>query len=217
MSARDGARRLVEYIQSLPDFVYHDVGNSYGHIGATVADAVLQAQRDYDTFVTPRTKRIMTKWPAEKTVTLVLDLLRSVTATQFLNCKDSESSKSWLGHRVERFSAILHLLKQEGIESETDLRAWLLNDSNLPKLHAIKGVGPKTVDYLKILVGLQGTAIDGRLRKFIGMAGIATSPNDYDTLRDMVNRAADLLSVERSVLDHSIWRYVGEPGDKVCA
>jgi hypothetical protein len=63
-------------------------------------------------------------------------------------------------------------------------------------------VDPKTVDYLKILVGLQGAAIDGRLRKFLGMAGIAASPNDYDTPKDIVNRAADLLSVERSLLEH---------------
>jgi len=32
-------------------------------------------------------------------------------------------------------------------------------------------VGPKTVDYLKILVGLQGAAIDGRFRKFLGKLG----------------------------------------------
>jgi hypothetical protein len=218
MSPDDSAQLLVNYIQSLPDFVYHEVGDSYGHIGATIADAVLQAQRDYDTYVTPRTERIMTKWPREKTVTALLDLLRSVPATEFLNCKDSENSRFWLGRRVERFCAILQLLQQEGIESETDLRAWLVKDTNLPKLFAINGVGPKTVDYLKLLVGLQGVAIDGRLRKFLGMSGIATGPNDYDTPKHIVNRAADLLSVERSSLDHSIWRYVGERmGGTVCA
>jgi hypothetical protein len=218
MSSDDSAQLLVKYIHSLPDFVYYEVGDSYGHIGATIADAVLQAQRDYETYVTPRTKRIMMKWPRVMTVTALLALLRSVPAAEFLNCKDSESSRFWLGRRVERFCAILNLLQQEGIESEGDLRAWLLTDTNLPKLCAIKGVGPKTVDYLKILVGLQGVAIDGRVRKFLGMSGITTDPNDYDTPKHIVNRAADLLSVERSSLDHSIWRYVGErTGGTVCA
>ncbi len=156
MSPDDAATRLVEYIQSLPNFVYDEVGDSYGHIGATIADAVLQARRDYESYVTPRTKRIMKNWPRETTVTALLDLLKSIPAAEFLNCKDSETSRSWLGRRVERFCAILQLLKQEEIESEADLRAWLVKDSNLPKLHAIKGVGPKTVDYLKILVGCRG-------------------------------------------------------------
>jgi hypothetical protein len=210
MDRNDAARHLAKYIQALPDFIYHEVGDSYGHIGATIADAVLQAQKDYDAYVTPRTTRILKRWPHEKTITPLLNLLVSVPATEFLNCKDSESSKTWLGRRVERFCAILHLLKREKIESEADLKAWLAKDNNLPKLHAIRGVGPKTVDYLKILVGLQSAAIDGRLRKFLGMAGITTSPNEYDTAKDIVNRTADLLSVERSLLDHSIWRYIGD-------
>jgi hypothetical protein len=219
MSPEEGARRLVEYIHSLPDFVYHEVGDSYGHIGATIADAVLQPRRDYDTFVAPRTKRILTKWPHERTVTPMLQLLRSVPASEFLKCEDTENSSSWLGHRVERFCTILQLLNREGIESEADLEAWLTIDTNLPKLHAINGVGPKTVDYLKILVGVQGAgaAIDSRLREFLNMAGIVTAPSDYDTPREIINRAADLLSVERSVLDHSIWRYMGREDIAPCA
>jgi len=212
MSPEEAAQRLVDYIHSLPDFVYHELGDSYGHIGATIADAVLQPRRDYDTFVTPRTKRILTKWPHERTVSAMLQLLRSIPASEFLNYQDSENSGSWLGHRVERFCTILQLLNQEAIESEADLEAWLTSDTNLPKLHAINGVGPKTVDYLKILVGVQGAgaAVDSRLRAFLNAAGIVTAPSDYDMPREIINRAAELLSVERAVLDHSIWRYMGE-------
>ena len=219
MSPEVAARCLVEYIHSLPDFVYHEVGDSYGHIGATIADAVLQPRRDYDTFVAPRTKRILTKWPHERTVSGMLHLLRSLPASEFLNCEDTENSGSWLGHRVERFCTILQLLNREGIESEADLETWLTIDTNLPKLHAINGVGPKTVDYLKILVGVQGAgaAIDSRLREFLSMARIVTTPSDYETPREIINRAADLLSVERSVLDHSIWRYMGGEDIAPCA
>ena len=219
MSPEEAARRLAEYIHSLPDFVYYEVGDSYGHIGATIADAVLQPRRDYDTFVAPRTKRILTKWPQERTVTAMLQLLGSIPASEFLNCEDNEDSGSWLGHRVERFCTILQLLKGEGIESEADLTAWLTIDTNLPKLHAINGVGPKTVDYLKILVGVQGAgaAIDSRLREFLSMAGIVAARSDYDMPREIINRAADLLSVERSVLDHSIWRYMGGKDIAPCA
>lgn len=219
MSPDAAAQRLVEHIHSLPDFVYHEVGDRYGHIGATIADAVLQPRRDYKTFVERRTKRILEKWPHERTVTAMLHLLTSLPASEFLDCEDTESSGSWLGHRVERFCTILGLLNREGIESEADLEAWLTTDSNLPKLHAINGVGPKTVDYLKILVRVQGAgaAVDSRLRGFLNLAGIVTAPSDYDTPRETINRAADLLSVERSVLDHSIWRYMGDAATAPCA
>jgi hypothetical protein len=211
MLPEEAARCLAEHIRSLPDFVYHEVGDSYGHIGATIADAVLQPQRDYDTFVAPRTKRILANWPRDGTVTAMLSLLRSLPASEFLNYEDTEGSDSWLAHRVRRFCTVLNLLNREGIESEADLKAWLTIDSNLPMLYAVNGVGPKTVDYLKILVGVQGAgaAVDSRLRGFLGMSGIVTAPSDYDTQREIINRAADILSVDRSVLDHSIWMYMG--------
>jgi hypothetical protein len=104
MSADEAARRLAQYIQSLTDFVYYQVDPPYGHIGATIADSVLQANNKYDTHVTPRIQRILTQWPNVKTVTAVLDLLRSVPAVTFLN---------WSGKdRAERFTSILHLLKR---------------------------------------------------------------------------------------------------------
>jgi hypothetical protein len=209
MSVDQSAQRLAAYIQSLPDFSYCAVDDRYNNIGATIADAVLQPQRDYDSFVTPKTVRILEKWRDVRTVTQLVELLKSVQASDFLDLEDSEGSSSWLGHRVKRFCNIVCLFKSEGIETEDDLRLWLLDDSNLGKLYDIWGVGQKTVNYFGILVGLPWVAIDGRLRSFLSAAGIAIDSNDLTTQRDIVCRAADLLSVDRRVLDHSIWRYVG--------
>jgi hypothetical protein len=161
-----GERRLVDYIKSLPDFVYRKVDPPYGHMGATVADSILQANNRYAT-VTPRIERILRRWPRETTVTAVLDLLKSVPAVQYLN---------WQGQdRADRFCDVLRLLKKEAVESEADFRSWLEKDVNVLKLHAIGGIGPETVDYFKIMVGLQGTAIDRRILKFLRMAGISTN------------------------------------------
>jgi endonuclease III len=205
----EDARRLVQYIQSLTDFVYHKVDPPYGHIGATIADTVLQANNKYDTHVTPRIQRILKQWPNAKTVTALLDLLRSIPTVTFLN---------WKGEgRAQRFNSILHLLKSENVESEADLQTWLMKDANLRKLLAIDGVGPKTVDYLKIMVGLQSIAIDRRLLKFFGMAGIAINQGDYNTARDILKRAAALLSVPQADFDHSIWRYMGGEEIAPCA
>lgn len=209
MSPDEAAGQLVQHIQSLTDFVYYQVDPPYGHIGATIADSVLQANNKYDTHVTPRIQRILKQWPNAKTVTAVLDLLRSIPAVTFLNWKGED--------RVNRFTSILTLLKSEHVESEADLQTWLTKDSNLGKLLTINGVGPKTVDYIKIMVGLQSIAIDRRLLKFFGMAGIAINPGDYDTARDVLKRAAGLLSVPQADLDHSIWRYMGGQDIAPCA
>lgn len=201
MSPDQDARRLVQYIQSLTDFVFYKVDPPYGHIGATIADTVLQANNKYDTHVTPRIQRILKQWPNAKTVTAMLDLLRSIPTVTFLNWKGED--------RAERFISILHLLKNERLESEADLQTWLTKEANLQHLLAIKGVGPKTVDYLKIMVGLQSIAIDRRLLKFFDMAGIEIYPADYNRARDILKEAAGLLSVPDADLDHSIWKYMG--------
>src|ERR1039458_8868678 len=133
--------RLAQYVRSLTDFVYHKVDPPYGHIGATIADSVLQANNKYDTHVAPRIQRILKQWPNAKTVTVLLDLLRTVSTATFLNWKGED--------RAKRFTSILHLLKSEQIDGEADLQTWLTKDTNLPKLLAINGIGPKTVDYLK--------------------------------------------------------------------
>jgi len=208
MATEKDAERVVDYVKSHSDFVYHKCDEPYGHVGATVADSILQANNRYSS-VEPRVKRILTNWPAAKTVSSVLELLVTVPATQFLN---------WRGRdRADRFCEVLHLLKGEGVESEADLQTWLGNDTNLPKLTAIKGIGPKTADYLRIMVGLQGVAIDRRLLRFLAMAGVPIDETDYAAARDLINRAAELLLVPRSDFDHSIWRYMGSRTDEACA
>jgi hypothetical protein len=209
MSQDNDARRLAQYVRSLTDFVYHKVDPPYGHIGATIADSVLQANNKYDTHVAPRIQRILKQWPNAKTVTVLLDLLRTVSTATFLNWKGED--------RAKRFTSILHLLKSEQIDGEADLQTWLTKDTNLPKLLAINGIGPKTVDYLKIMVGLQSIAIDRRLLKFFVMAGIAINPGDYQTAREVLKGAAGLLSIPQADLDHSIWRYMGGEDIAPCA
>jgi hypothetical protein len=208
MPTEHAAKQLVEYVKSRPDFVYHKCDEPYGHIGATVADSILQANNRYSS-VMPRVERIRKKWPGATTVTAVLGLLSSMPATDFLN---------WQGQdRADRFCDVLRLLRSEGVDSESDFKAWLEKNINLPKLHAINGIGPKTVDYFRIMVGLQGVAIDRRLLKFLSLAGISINQTDYNAAREIINRAADLLSISRSDFDHSIWRYMDGRGDAACA
>ena len=195
------SEKLVQYVRSLPEFIiYTTIDGNYDHIGATIADAVLQANNRYATNVKPRVNRILATYPEAQTTTTVLRLLEEISATEFL---------SWRGEdRAERFCRVLGLFASEDIDSEADLRAWLLDNANLLKLQSIKGIGPKTVDYFKILVGVSTSAIDRHLLNFLGLAGLA--PCGYNEAKAVINGAADILSVDRAYFDHSIWQFMSK-------
>jgi hypothetical protein len=62
-------QRLVAYIRSLPGFrVYTQIDGNYGHLGATLADAVLQSNNNYERNVRPRIARILRVYPREVSV-----------------------------------------------------------------------------------------------------------------------------------------------------
>jgi hypothetical protein len=195
------SEKLSKYIRSLSDFTfYKTIDGNYDHIGATVADAVLQANLKYKSHVKPRVECILSQYPDAKTTSSVLHLLGSIPATKFLN---------WAGQdRADRFSEILSLFKSEKIETESELKEWLKDTGNLSKLRSIYGVGPKTVDYFKILVGLSTSAIDRHLINFIKLAGIPAV--GYGEAQQIINGAADLFGVDRSYFDHSIWQYMSQ-------
>ncbi|MGV8058284.1 MAG: hypothetical protein AB2L12_09725 [Smithellaceae bacterium] len=193
------SEKLAQYVRSLPEFViYTTVDGNYNHIGATVADAILQANMRYATHVKPRVNRILATYPEARTTTAILRLLEGIRATEFL---------SWRGEdRAERFCRVLRLFASENIETEPELSTWLLDNANLPKLRSIKGIGPKTVDYFKILVGVSTSAIDRHLLNFLALAGL--TPCGYNEAQAIVNDTADILSVDRAYFDHSIWQFM---------
>jgi hypothetical protein len=50
MTTGDKASKLVEFIRKLSDFsIVTEIDGNYHHIGATIADAILQANMRYET------------------------------------------------------------------------------------------------------------------------------------------------------------------------
>ncbi len=193
--------KLVCYVRSLPDFEhYQTIDGHYDHVGAIVADAILQANMKYATHVKPRVNRILDQYPETRTTSAVLSVLESTSASEFLKWKRSD--------RTERFTVVLELLAAEGVETEADLRQWLTHGSNFRKLRSIKGIGPKTIDYFQILVGISTSAIDRHLLRFLSDAAIVVS--NYTEAQSIVNAAADILVVDRAHFDHSIWQYMSK-------
>ena len=95
---------------------------------------------------------------------------------------------------------------QERVDTEAELRDWLLHGDGVTKLRAIHGIGPKTADYFKILVGIAESAIDRHLFGFLTLAGM--EPVGYKEAQIIINATADLLHVGRAYFDHSIWQYM---------
>lgn len=196
---------LANYVNALMkngDFqIVDEIDGNYNHMGALVADAVLQANLRYETHVKPRVKSILATYPEATTTSALINLLNTIPTTVFL---------SWRGiDRANRFDEVVRLFKSENIETEKDIydRFTSLQSKDFAdKLRSIKGIGPKTVDYLKILAGLPESAIDRHLVNFLGEAGIHST--DYKEVQSIINGVADHLKIDRSIFDHSIWTHM---------
>lgn len=205
------AKKLFEYIRNLSDFnIVTDIDGNYNHLGATIADAVLQANMRYETHVRPRVERIKMKFPSAATMSGLKRTLMEIKTSEFLNWGNEETD------RVKRFNDIVVLFSLEKIETEDHLKNWLYNEKNLEKLIKIKGIGSKTIDYFKILTGIQTCAIDRRLIDFLKQAGIDISGNDYDKAKGIINLTAEIMGIQQAYFDHSIWEYIGKQEQHKC-
>ncbi len=194
------AYNLVDYIKKLTDFtVVSNMDDNYNHMGATITDAVLQAGITYETVVKPRVKHLMNKYPSAKTTHEFWLLLQEISPVSLLNFN---------GIKGQRILEVTKFFDEHNIQTEENLHWWLSNNQNAEKLLSIKGIGDKTVDYFKILVGIKTSAIDRHLYGFLGKAGIKSS--DYSTAQKIVNDAADILKVDKALFDHSIWKYMSQ-------
>jgi hypothetical protein len=145
-----------------------------------------------------RIDRILQDFPEAATLSGMFNAISSIGVADFLR---------WHHHiKVSRFVCLAELLRNESIDDCHELRSWLMNSACREKLRAIHGVGPKTVDYLCGLVGLEVIAVDRHIRAFANDAGVTAA--DYDFLQIVVSYAADLLGVSRRHFDASIWIHV---------
>ena len=199
--------KLAAFVESLKKnnrfVIVKSIDGNYNHMGATVADAVLQANMRYKTHVEPRVEKIRYYYPGATTTSAVLAQLEKMPTTVFLDWKGKD--------RADRFDAIIHLFKSENIETEDDLKLIFAadhNDNFKQKLLSLRGIGPKTVDYFKILIGIPTSAIDRHLLNFLEEADIHVS--NYNEAQEIIDGTADHLQTDRAIFDHSIWHYMSD-------
>jgi hypothetical protein len=165
------------------------------HLGAVLADSVLQAGLNYTTVVRPRVLRILQTYPECETISSLAYLIRSGETRAFLNWYHND--------KVSRFEGLVELLQVRDVETVRDLRHRLRCEKFCSEVQTIRGIGPKTVDYMACLVGIDSIAVDRHVRTFARAAGIEN--DDYYLLRQSFCCAADLLSLPRREFDSWLW------------
>lgn len=193
------ARRIADYANELG--VSHcptTLRVASDHMGAVLADAVLQAGLSYRSVVHMRVKRIYALFPETSTLAGLRRVLEADGVADFL---------LWNHHvKASRFVALVELLTAQNLNTTEQLRVWLSNKESRTNLLELHGIGPKTYDYLSCLVGLDCIAVDRHVRTFATEAGV--SIRSYDQLKSVVSFAADLLEITRRDFDAWIWQTI---------
>jgi len=191
------ARRVADYALAVgADINGETVRASYHHMGAIVADCVLQAGLNYSSVVLPRVSAILEGSPGLDRTSELVELIARGETSRFLNWNHPE--------KIRRFEALVSFLNERSVENAAILRDRLQDASFVVALREVRGVGPKTVDYMQCLVGIDSIAVDRHVRTFAKRVGVVEE--DYDFLKSVFCCAADLLSVSRREFDAWVWR-----------
>jgi len=166
------------------------------HLGAALADAVLQAGLNYRTVVKVRVDRIKSLFPQTARLAGILNVIRKGQVSDLLLWRHST--------KIDRFIGFAEFLNRHQLEDVRRLKDWLQHRNCRDQLLTVEGIGPKTADYLCCLVGLDCIAVDRHIRTFASAAGV--SATDYEALKTIISFAADLLGISRRDFDAWIWR-----------
>lgn len=196
------ARTLADYLAGLVASDSQSERVSYSHMGATLTDTVLQAGLNYRTVVLPRVRYLLNAHPEACTTTSFWNVLCDVGPYKLLRWSHPE--------KMDRLMRVVDLLRANAVETESELSEWLASIGPTEQLLAVRGIGPKTVDYLKILVGMPTVAVDRHVKALFKLLGLEY--RDYEDFRLVVCLAADMLSVQPQVLDGIIWQHVSTIG-----
>ncbi|MFF6888085.1 hypothetical protein ACFY9F_33425 [Streptomyces sp. NPDC012421] len=194
------AQRLAEHIQHLLGAGPFPQPGGWTHMGAVICDVSFQPRCNYEATLRPRLLRLQANWPDARTVRGFQNRLAMEDLAVAMKFNHTQ--------KVATAHAITDLLAANGVDTRDDLRTWLDQEANRTALRTVKGVGPKSIDYIGNLVGRSQIAVDVHLRTFAEDAGVPALP--YEQLRAVYEEAAALLGHDRGGLEHAVWR--SKPG-----
>lgn len=177
---------------------------TYDHMGAKLADAVLQSGVKYEVFVRPRVDAIARDYPEARTASGFLTLLESEGPVKILNLKS--------GRKLRTIVELTQFFVERGVEETADLKRWLLTAGNPSSMVVVHGVGPKTISFLKLLVGLDAIAVDVHILRFVNGAGVkVTSP---ELVEAALTKAGAMLGLSGEQVDQLVWRHMAARAER---
>lgn len=203
------ASKIIQHIEQL-NLMYNSksLPEPYQHMGATLAEAILQSGQTYETVIKPRIDRIRKEYATNKTTSDIVHLINEIGASTFLQWNDSE--------KINRFTGLLAFCNEKKIETEKNLAEWIsTTQDSVSILDGLSGIGPKTIDYIKILVGIDTIAIDRHILRFALQADVKIK--DYYGLQAVYEIVAEEHKVTRIALDNTIWNYMSSTDGKTDA
>lgn len=202
------ALRLKEYIDTIDNFrfINPEICPYRDHIGALFTDAVLQAGVNYRSVVRPRVESVLIRFPEADTVTAFSNVLERYGIGNVLNWNNAA--------KIRRMQDLVSFCMCHSIDTASELTQFLNDKTGEDLLKEINGIGDKTCDYMKRLLGFDTVAVDRHIRDFLEDADILY--DDYYDIKEVVEFAADFMDITRRELDYSIWSYMSKksrPGE----
>lgn len=201
------ALRLKEYISQIDDFKF--IEPEYcpyiNHVGALFTDTILQAGVNYRSVVWPRVAHVLDTFPYATTVSIFAEILENYGTANVLHWSNAE--------KIQRMNELVWFCLDHQIETSRQLIEFLRYEKNVSMLKDIHGIGNKTCDYLKRLLGFDTVAVDRHIRSFMESADIFC--DDYFDIKEIVEYTADFMDKTRRELDYSIWSYMSRKEKKV--
>lgn len=205
MPNEEDINQLIKMITSInDDIAINSSREPYSHMGATITDSILQAGLSYKNVVYPRVLKLITEYNSFKTTCDFLILMQTIPLEKLINWKNKEKLS-----RIEKLSWFFF---ENEVNNEKELSIWLKSEDNISTLREIKGIGPKTIDYLQILSGNESIAIDRHLKNFLRISGINT--NSYEEAKYVLSITADSLGISKYEIDKRIWLFMSKPKKK---
>ena len=149
----------------------------------------------YRSVVMPRVERILVEFPDAHKISELSCLVGKGMTAHLLDWQHPT--------KIERFERLVDFLHRAKIDTTEEIRTVLKSDTFCIDLQSLHGVGPKTIDYMACLVGIESIAVDRHIRTFAARAGV--NNDKYDFLKNAFCFAADLLSISRREFDAWVW------------
>lgn len=197
------ARALADHIRSIPGLkvVTHE---AYGHMGATLVDAVFQAGVSYQHTVVPRVQRLQKEHARDAKTTS--------SFAELLNRSDPSRLLRWKGQRkIATLVALVRLLLDQEVETESDLVTFLGRPGSKEAVTSIKGLKEKGFAYLRFLAGDEdAVAVDRHLWRTLQEAGVRVS--SFDEAAALYGKAAAILGLTAATLEFSVFCHKSSGG-----